>query len=226
MLRSAGLTRLESALWRMNTSDAATPSASPIAAASRQIPIASLTISDAMRRVFQPTARRSPISPVRSNTDIAIVFVTPMPPTISASSDTIQPVEMIRRLDVSTLTACPGSVTAVTPPKRRSIAAATSLGRQPSFTVIPMVVTSRGRLASACTVGSGNTTPLSTKRSPEWKTPDDREAPRVGRDCAAECMTGSVSHHGLARRAGPAARDHHEALHRELLRIEPEDEPL
>ena len=52
---------------------------------------------------------------MRSNTDIAIVFVTPIPPTISASSETIQPVEMISRLDVSTLIAWPGSVTAAIP---------------------------------------------------------------------------------------------------------------
>ena len=56
-----------------------------------------------------------PISRVRSKTDIAIVFVTPMPPTISARIDTIQPVEMISRLEVSTLIACPGSVIAAMP---------------------------------------------------------------------------------------------------------------
>ena len=47
-------------------------------------------LADDQRRdppVLQPTARRSPISRIRSNTDIAIVFVTPIPPTISASSD-------------------------------------------------------------------------------------------------------------------------------------------
>ena len=56
-----------------------------------------------------------PISRVRSNTDIAMVFVTPIPPTISARIETIQPVEMIRRLDVSTLIAWPGSVIAAMP---------------------------------------------------------------------------------------------------------------
>ena len=43
------------------------------------------------------------------------MFVTPIPPTISASSDTIQPVEISRRLAVSTFTAWPGSVIAVIP---------------------------------------------------------------------------------------------------------------
>ena len=42
-------------------------------------------------------------------TDIAIVFVTPMPPTISASSEMIQPVSTISRLEVSTLIAWLGS---------------------------------------------------------------------------------------------------------------------
>jgi hypothetical protein len=50
-----------------------------------------------------------PISRVRSKTDIAIVLVTPMPPTISARSEMIQPVSTISRLDVSTLIACAGS---------------------------------------------------------------------------------------------------------------------
>ena len=66
----------------------------------------------------QPTARRMPISRVRSNTDIAIVFVTPIPPTISARIETIQPVEMISRLEVSTLIAWPGSVIAAMPGER------------------------------------------------------------------------------------------------------------
>ena len=73
------------------------------------MPTASLTISTAIRHVRQPTARRIPISRTRSNTDIAIVFVTPMPPTISASSEMIQPVSTIKRLDVSTLIAWLGS---------------------------------------------------------------------------------------------------------------------
>ena len=73
-----------------------------------------------IRTTDQPTARRIPISRVRSNTDIAIVFVTPIPPMIRASSETIQPVEMISRLEVSTLIACPGSVIAAIPGNRRS----------------------------------------------------------------------------------------------------------
>ena len=38
----------------------------------------------------------------------------------------------------------------------------------------PIVVTSPGRFASACTVGSGSTTPRSSKRSPQWKMPVTR----------------------------------------------------
>ena len=68
-----------------------------------------------MRRLGQPTARRMPISRTRSNTDIAIVFVTPMPPTMSASAEITQPTSMINRDDVSTFTAWPGSTTAVMP---------------------------------------------------------------------------------------------------------------
>ena len=56
-----------------------------------------------------------PISRTRSNTDIAIVFVTPIPPMISASSEKIQPAVTSRRLEVSIRTAWPGSTTAVTP---------------------------------------------------------------------------------------------------------------
>ena len=52
---------------------------------------------------------------MRSNTDIAIVFVTPIPPTISASAEIIQPMSRISRDDVSTFTACPGSTIAVIP---------------------------------------------------------------------------------------------------------------
>ena len=73
-----------------------------------------------------------PISRVRSNTDIAIVFVTPIPPTISARIETIQPVEMISRLEVSTLIAWPGSVIAVIP----GIALLQPL-RRPSSTFAP-----------------------------------------------------------------------------------------
>ena len=73
-----------------------------------------------------------PISWIRSKTDMAIVFVTPIPPTISASSEKIQPVSMINRLDVSTLTTWPGSVTAATPGNRSSTARATSFGRRPA----------------------------------------------------------------------------------------------
>ena len=73
------------------------------------------TIIRPTRSTGQPSARRMPISRVRSKTDIAIVFVTAMPPTINARSDTSQPVEMINRLEVSTLIACPGSVIAATP---------------------------------------------------------------------------------------------------------------
>ena len=59
-----------------------------------------------------------PISRIRSNTDIAIVFVTPMPPMISASSEKIQPASMISRLDVSTLHRLrPARSTATTPGK-------------------------------------------------------------------------------------------------------------
>ena len=101
-----------------------------------------------------------------------------MPPTISASSETIQPVEMISRLEVSTFTAWPGSVTAVTPPKRRSIAAATSCGRQPSFTVTPIVVTSRGRRASAWTVGSGQDDAVVDEAVAGVEDADDRKPPR------------------------------------------------
>ena len=41
--------------------------------------------------------------------------MTPMPPTMSAITEKIQPASMMRRLDVSTLTTAPGSVTATAP---------------------------------------------------------------------------------------------------------------
>ena len=82
-------------------------------------PSASLTISAAIRVEVQPTARMIPISRTRSNTDIAIVLVTPIPPMISASSEKIQPAVTSRRLEVSIRTAWPGSTTAVTPGKCR-----------------------------------------------------------------------------------------------------------
>ena len=110
-----------------------------------------------------------PISRIRSNTDIAIVFVTPIPPTISARSEKIQPAVMISRLDVSTLTAWPGSVTATTPGKRRSSRFATSFGdlagldRDPERRHLARPLGERldDRRAAA-------TAPMSTKRSPEW----------------------------------------------------------
>ena len=132
------------------------------------MPIASLTISAAIRRPGQPTARMIPISWIRSKTDMAMVFVTPMPPTIRASSEKIQPALMISRLDVSTLTTCPGSVTAVVPGKRCSTSLAMSRGRRPSWMVTPNVVTSPGRAASLWTTGSGRTAPMSSKWLPEW----------------------------------------------------------
>ena len=122
------------------------------------MPSASLRISNAIRRLGQPTARRIPISRIRSKTDIAIVFITPMPPTISASTETTQPTSMINRDDVSTFTACPGSTIAEIP-KRFSSRVATVCGVCPSFTVTASVVTSPGRFASRCTVASGSTTP-------------------------------------------------------------------
>ena len=107
---------------------------------------------------------------MRSNTDIAIVFVTPMPPTMSASTEMTHPTSMMRRDDVSTFTACPGSTTAVIPYffSRR---VATVCGRCPGSAMTPMLVTSPGRFASAWTVASGSTMLLSSKRSPLWKTP-------------------------------------------------------
>ncbi len=79
------------------------------------MPIASLMIIAAIRRPDQPTARRIPISRIRSKTDIAIVFITPMPPTISASTEITQPTSMISRDEVSTFTAWPGSTIAEIP---------------------------------------------------------------------------------------------------------------
>ena len=89
-------------------------------------------MSRPIRHLRQPTARMIPISWIRSITDIAIVFMTPMPPTISARNEKIQPARMIRRLDVSTLTTAPGSVTATAPGSRCSTSFATSLGFLPS----------------------------------------------------------------------------------------------
>ena len=105
---------------------------------------------------------------MRSKTDIAIVFVTLIPPTISARIETIQPVEISRRLAVSTFTACPGSVIAVSPGKARSSRAATADAVCPGSTVTPIEVTSPGRPESRSTVCSGSTMPRSSKRLPEW----------------------------------------------------------
>ena len=62
---------------------------------------------------------------------------------MSAITEKIQPASMMRRLDVSTLTTAPGSVTA-TALGRFSTSFATSAGRRPSVTVTPNVVTSPG----------------------------------------------------------------------------------
>ena len=99
-----------------------------------------------------------PISRIRSKTDMAIVLRTPMPPTMSAMTEKIQPASMIRRLEVSTLTTAPGSVTATAPGTCFSTSFATSAGRRPSVTVTPNVVTSPGLDAIDCTVVSGSTT--------------------------------------------------------------------
>ena len=115
-----------------------------------------------------------PISRTRSNTDIAIVFVTPIPPMISASSEKIQPAEMISRLEVSTLTAWPGSTIALIPGNRDSSRFATAFGVSPSSTITASVVTSCGRCAICCTTFSGRTIPRSTKALPLWKIPATR----------------------------------------------------
>ena len=76
---------------------------------------------------------------------------------------------MISRLDVSTLTTWPGSVTAVD--AREALldrASRRRSGRRPSWTVTPNVVTSPGRCASFWTVASGSTAPMSSKWLPEW----------------------------------------------------------
>ncbi|TMM11563.1 MAG: hypothetical protein E6F98_10545 [Actinobacteria bacterium] len=111
----SGETSAESPVCVVKRFAARNPSPRPMASATSEIPIASLTMSAAMRRPGHPTARRIPISRTRSNTDIAIVFVTPMPPTMSASTEITQPTSMMRRDDVSTFTAWPGSTTAVMP---------------------------------------------------------------------------------------------------------------
>ncbi len=96
------------------------------------------------------------------------MFATPIPPTISASSETTHPVEMISRLDVSTFTAWPGSVTAVVPAKRRCNRAAVALIEYPGLTTTPTEVISFARPASRCTSAIGSTMPRSSNRSPEW----------------------------------------------------------
>ncbi len=121
----------------MKSTAAPQPPSRPIASAISPIPIASLTISAAMRREVQPTARMIPISRIRSNTAIAIVFVTPIPPMISASSEKIQPAVTIRRLEVSIFTAWPGSVIALMPGKRASSRFATAFGVSPILTITP-----------------------------------------------------------------------------------------
>ena len=42
-----------------------------------------------MSRRLAPAARRIPISPVRSTTDMSMTFMIPMPPTSSASAATL-----------------------------------------------------------------------------------------------------------------------------------------
>ena len=109
-----------------------------------------------------------PISRTRSNTDIAIVFVTPIPPMISASSEKIQPAVTISRLEVSIFTAWPGSTTAVIPGKCAPAASRPPSASRRASTVTPIVVTSCGRWASDWTTRSGRTTPRSTNAVPEW----------------------------------------------------------
>ena len=140
-----------------------------------------------------------PISRIRSKTDIAIVFVTAIPPTISASSEMIQPVEMITRLDVSILTTWPGSVTAVVPGKSCSSRRATSRGLAPSETATEIVVTSPGRPARRCTTPNGSTIPPSSNGSPVWKMPPIRKRRRPsatlspGRKCFDRARTSPTS---------------------------------
>ena len=98
-----------------------------------------------------------------------------MPPTISASTEITQPTSITSRLDVSTLTAWPGSAIAEMP-KRSAIRSATGRGLRPSLTVTAIVVTSPGRRARRCTSGSGSTAPASSNRSPLWKIPPTRNS--------------------------------------------------
>ena len=167
-----------------------------------------------------------PISRTRSNTDIAIVFVTPMPPMISASSEKIQPAVMISRLDVSIRTACPGSTTATIPGNLRSSRLATAFGVSPGLTVTPIVVTSCGRCASAWTTRSGSVRRDVDEAVAGVVDAGDRERALadVQRVAGAELqqLRRLVAEHRL-RAAGTAALDHDVPPLGELAGLEAED---
>ena len=109
-----------------------------------------------------------PISWIRSKTDMAIVFVTPIPPTISASSEKIQPASMIkpaRRVDLDHLARLGDRGHA-----REALLDALRHVRRTTAELDgdAEVVTSPGRCASFWTTCSGSTAPMSSKRLPEW----------------------------------------------------------
>ena len=165
-----------------------------------------------------------PISWIRSKTDIAIVFVTPIPPTISASSEKIQPAVTIRRLDVSTL----HRLARLGRPRRRRGSAASSalrdvLRRRPGSTVTRSVVTSAAGCASYWTTGSGSTAPMSRSGCPSGR----------GRRSGSACFSTwsrspgpswsafAASSPSIASRPRPGGPDDHEPAVGELVGPKP-----
>ena len=210
----------ERALLLTKMSAARIPSPQPTASAIRQMPRASETIIAPIRSEGQPTARRIPISRVRSNTDIAIVLVTPIPPTISARIETIQPVEMISRLDVSTLIASPGSVIDGDPgvvalePLRHRLDVLAELDRDADRGDLPGPL--RQRLDGVQRQDDAEILePVARVVDPG----DGERLPGNPND-VAEMLAGMVAGHHVA---SPALRDD-EAAVRELVRVETEDE--
>ena len=109
-----------------------------------------------MRRPLQPTARRMPISRVRSKTDMTIVFMTPMAPMPTARTEIARLAASSMFMPWSTL---PYSETLEIVARLGNcvldLGGDVLQGRCPDATVTKMAVTTSGLEAISCTVSRG-----------------------------------------------------------------------
>ena len=114
-----------------------------------------------IRELRHPRARRIPISRVRSNTDMIIVFVTPTAPIRTARSEIARLAASIASTPWSTLPYSSTEDTVVSVSDPDSIASATARGSLPGLTLTYRAVTSPSLCVSCCTMPSGAYAPPS-----------------------------------------------------------------